>query len=724
MAQIFVSYAKEDTEVARQIVNGLEEAGYSTWYYERDTVPGDLYLSQIDEAIDRCAALVLVISPHFRESTQVVPEVVHAFETRKPLFPVLYDVAHDELPRFQPEIREPLRTATSISISADGVPAIIPRIVAGLARVGLLPMAATITSGSNRPTAVTTTDGDWVRAGEVELRLQPFFEHNAYWADEDPIARFLLELEFRQRGQVAKADIFLVLDVSASMDTEDRYPLLREAVKRLVHELEPSHRIGIVVFGRDADIVLTPTLGATALGELSEILGRLDSSPIKFSGATRLAPGLRSCLSSLTESESPAYLSRRVYVLTDGDIHDPEACVDLLSEFRRRKIEVHAYGFGLEFDPVALKRLLSDQLGGSVKPICDEQDIVDTFGHVAAVNRRIVASEGTLTLRFDNTIVCGDAWAFRPHERYLGPIKGRRLVRELGALESQRVYSLLVEVRLPEVRSERSSIAKVRLAWRTAAGEAEHLLRVEAQRISRQQHSETVLIPRVAQAYAILNALRHGSDQQVLLASAQARLELARVERRDPDYVAALAKKVAILKGESPNSFVADEIRAYLELESDRLTKTGLPPVAELKKLGELLERAMKTDCDPRLVRELHQRVVGFLNNRACALCSHRQLPGTTPTELLRWMDEQRERMRQADDLADLVTEVEQWMDMVLEHLIQSAGHGPNEVVELLTNLKHEVCRNGTESKVAALIDQRIKSLKKRRSWLPWNRNT
>ena len=93
---IFVSHAADDARVALTIALGLENAGYSTWCFEVDSVPGVSYLVQIGEAIERASAVVLVISSLALHSRQVTIEVVRAHESDKPLLPVLIDVTHEQ----------------------------------------------------------------------------------------------------------------------------------------------------------------------------------------------------------------------------------------------------------------------------------------------------------------------------------------------------------------------------------------------------------------------------------------------------------------------------------------------------------------------------------------------------------------------------------------------------------------------------------------------------
>ena len=51
MAQLFISHAEADSKLAEDVAGALEGRGYSTWYYERDSVPGLSYLLQTGQAI-------------------------------------------------------------------------------------------------------------------------------------------------------------------------------------------------------------------------------------------------------------------------------------------------------------------------------------------------------------------------------------------------------------------------------------------------------------------------------------------------------------------------------------------------------------------------------------------------------------------------------------------------------------------------------------------------
>ncbi|MFB3890260.1 MAG: toll/interleukin-1 receptor domain-containing protein, partial [Candidatus Bathyarchaeia archaeon] len=61
---VFISYVEEDSKVATEIAQGLEKAGYKTWYYERDSIPGPSYLVATGLTVEQSQAIILIISPH------------------------------------------------------------------------------------------------------------------------------------------------------------------------------------------------------------------------------------------------------------------------------------------------------------------------------------------------------------------------------------------------------------------------------------------------------------------------------------------------------------------------------------------------------------------------------------------------------------------------------------------------------------------------------------
>jgi hypothetical protein len=441
------------------------------------------------------------------------------------------------------------------------------------------------------------------------------FDRAAYSAEDDPVVLVLVEAvvetaaspqapERRRTG--AGVELTLALDTSGSMDAADRYPLLRRAVAALLGDLGPRDSVAVVVFSDGADVVLPVTAGDVAGRSVGAILERMDESSCKFGGATCLAPALDwvVALAGHAGDDRP----RRTLILTDGEIHDMSACTTALGRLRGCGHEVGAYGFGAAFDARSLRGMLSDQIGGWVKPICRTEDLVATFGHVAAASGRVVGHGAQLSVELDEGVDVGDAWAFRPQERYLGPIEGRRVVRELGALEAGRTYSLLLEVRIPPHDAPRTHIGAATLAWQSggppfaasvvplgaspACRARSELARDDRLRQrQRESSSAAIEVPRtaarepgatqahVATAAAVLEALRRPHEQLAIVRAAHARLELALLEQRDPGLVAALRKHIDVIEGRSPSDVLGDADRQYID--ADPCTMVGPAAIAE-----------------------------------------------------------------------------------------------------------------------------------------------
>ena len=143
MSDVFIAHVEEDADVALEIVLGLEEAGYTTWCYEIDSIPGPSYLIQTGQAVEQSKAVVVVISPHSLSSRQVTKEVVRAHESGSQFVPVLRGITHIEFQNRQPEWREAMGAASSIRIPLEGVADILPRIIGGLKILGVPPRSKT-----------------------------------------------------------------------------------------------------------------------------------------------------------------------------------------------------------------------------------------------------------------------------------------------------------------------------------------------------------------------------------------------------------------------------------------------------------------------------------------------------------------------------------------------------------------------------------------------------
>ncbi len=135
MADVFVSYAAEDGEVARYVAQGIKREGYSVWYYQEDgQTPGADYLDNIGEGVRQARVVVLFVSPHAIASPQCNTEAQIAWEKDKELIPLLRGITFDQMSADKKGKRWADRIGARVSIQIDSAnpQAVLDSVLAGL----------------------------------------------------------------------------------------------------------------------------------------------------------------------------------------------------------------------------------------------------------------------------------------------------------------------------------------------------------------------------------------------------------------------------------------------------------------------------------------------------------------------------------------------------------------------------------------------------------------
>jgi HEAT repeat protein len=90
MSHVFISYKRENLKFAQQIEKQFESAGIRTWYFPQIKA-GEEWRTTIDTAIQKCFALVVVMTPQARQSEYVTYEWSFALGLGIPIVPVLLE---------------------------------------------------------------------------------------------------------------------------------------------------------------------------------------------------------------------------------------------------------------------------------------------------------------------------------------------------------------------------------------------------------------------------------------------------------------------------------------------------------------------------------------------------------------------------------------------------------------------------------------------------------
>lgn len=87
---IFISYSRADGEFALQLARDLRKAGIDIWLDRLDIPPGARWDRAVEEALNTCERLLIVLSPSSAKSENVQDEIGFAMREKRPIIPVLY----------------------------------------------------------------------------------------------------------------------------------------------------------------------------------------------------------------------------------------------------------------------------------------------------------------------------------------------------------------------------------------------------------------------------------------------------------------------------------------------------------------------------------------------------------------------------------------------------------------------------------------------------------
>jgi hypothetical protein len=84
---VFISYSRHDEDYVNRLVAHLAEHGISSWI-DKGTDYGNRWVEALRDRVDRCAALIVIMSPSAEASEWVEREILRAEATRKTILPL------------------------------------------------------------------------------------------------------------------------------------------------------------------------------------------------------------------------------------------------------------------------------------------------------------------------------------------------------------------------------------------------------------------------------------------------------------------------------------------------------------------------------------------------------------------------------------------------------------------------------------------------------------
>ena len=177
---------------------------------------------------------------------------------------------------------------------------------------------------NNRPFSITTEIGEcpWSKNKLVHIGLQG---------------------QRIDKEELPASNLVFLLDVSGSMNSANKLPLLKKSFKMLVNQLDENDRVAIVVYAGAAGVVLEPTPGSDNQAIMNAI------NKLQSGGSTAGGAGIELAY-KIAQENFIKNGNNRVILATDGDFNigmsSDDAMENLIVKKRETGIFLTCLGFG------------------------------------------------------------------------------------------------------------------------------------------------------------------------------------------------------------------------------------------------------------------------------------------------------------------------------------------------------------------------------------------
>jgi Ca-activated chloride channel family protein len=165
------------------------------------------------------------------------------------------------------------------------------------------------------------------------------------WNKENLLVHIGIKGKEIKRDQAGPSNLVFLIDVSGSMQPENKLPLLKRAFKLLTKQLRSDDRVSIVVYASSTGMVLEPTYGYDK-EKILDAISRLEAG-----GSTAGGAGIQLAY-KIAEQNFMSDGNNRVILATDGDfnvgISNTDELVKFIQDKKQKGIFLTVFGFGGE----------------------------------------------------------------------------------------------------------------------------------------------------------------------------------------------------------------------------------------------------------------------------------------------------------------------------------------------------------------------------------------
>jgi Ca-activated chloride channel family protein len=229
----------------------------------------------------------------------------------------------------------------------------------------------------------------------VQLEVAP----SPFGPSEDPLHLMRIGIQGEQIPYEERDPVNLVflIDVSGSMQSTAKLPLVKYTLRLLVDKLAPTDTLGIVVYAGADGVVLEPT----PVINKSEILDAIDS--MSAGGGTNGEAGIRAAY-DLAEGAFRTDGVNRVVLASDGDFNigaTGEELYTLIEDFRERDIFLSYFGYGSGNYNDETAEELTNRGNGNYAYIDSNNEALRIVGENLVSTLQVIAKDVKLQVEFD-----------------------------------------------------------------------------------------------------------------------------------------------------------------------------------------------------------------------------------------------------------------------------------------------------------------------------------
>ena len=218
------------------------------------------------------------------------------------------------------------------------------------------------------------------------------------WNQEHLLLHIGLQGKKIDLSKAPRNNLVFLIDVSGSMNQDNKLPLVKQAFKLLVNNLREEDRVAIVVYAGAAGLVLPPTSGSNKAA-IIEALDKLEAG-----GSTAGGAGIQQAYKIAKENFLKEG-NNRVILASDGDfnvgVSSESELVRLIESKRNDGIFLSVLGFGLGNYKDSKMEMLADKGNGNYAYIDNFEEAKKVFGKEMGGTLYTIAKDVKLQLEFN-----------------------------------------------------------------------------------------------------------------------------------------------------------------------------------------------------------------------------------------------------------------------------------------------------------------------------------